>query len=96
MTIWDDRILELIRDNGPTPVGELSDHDSIRISHSSISRRCQKLAKNRLLNKIGNGVYAITEQGEAYLDEEYDAENDVFLTDSSVTEPTAEEGSIHE
>jgi len=99
MTIWDDRILEVIREKGPTPVGDLVDEDSIRISQSSVSRRCQKLADNVLLQPIGNGVYDITGQGEAYLEGTYDAENNVFLEENNVSAPSVgerSEGSIEE
>nr|WP_256392788.1 winged helix-turn-helix domain-containing protein [Natronoarchaeum rubrum] len=92
MTIWDDRILESVRKDGPKPVGELAEKDSVRISHSSVSRRCQKLAENGLLRPIGNGVYAITDEGEAYLEGEYDAENGVFLNGNGANNgPTASE-----
>ena len=80
MTIWDDRSLEVIRSEGAKPVGELADEDDLRISHSSVSRRCQTLAEHGLLAPLGNGVYTITDEGEAYLDEAYDAEDGVYLT----------------
>jgi len=72
MSIWDDRILEVIRDD-PDKVGKVSEllkHDHIKISQSQVSRRCQKLADHGLLRKIGDGVYVITERGEGYLDGE--------------------------
>lgn len=96
MTIWDDRILEIIREKGAKPVGDLAKADGLRISHSSVSRRCQKLADHGLLTPLGNGVYTITEEGEAYLDEEYDAENEVYLNgngNGSMNGPTASETS---
>ncbi|TYL37436.1 PhiH1 repressor [Natronococcus pandeyae] len=92
MTIWDDRILEIIRSEGPTPVGKLTECDGIRISQSPVSRRCQKLADHGLLIPIGNGVYDISDIGEAYLNEEYDAENEVYLNGSS-DGPTASQTS---
>lgn len=79
MCTLDERILEIIRKEGQTPVGEIVDRDEVLISQSSVSRRCQKLAENGLLLPIGNGVYDITDEGEAYLDEEYDAENGAYL-----------------
>lgn len=79
MTIWDDRILEIIRSEDAGRVGSIAERDGIRISQSSVSRRCKKLAENGLLTPLGNGVYTITEEGEAYLDEEYDAENGVYI-----------------
>ncbi|EMA18600.1 hypothetical protein C443_18929 [Haloarcula argentinensis DSM 12282] len=39
----------------------------------------KKLAEHGLLTHVGNGAYVITEEGEAYLDEEYDAEEGVYL-----------------
>jgi DNA-binding Lrp family transcriptional regulator len=92
MTIWDDRILEAIRKDGPLPVGDLVDCEGIRITQSSVSRRCQKLAENGLLQPIGNGVYDITEIGEAYLEEDYDAENGRFIDEQTGPDgPTASE-----
>ena len=79
MTIWDDRILETLRSEGPQPVGKLAEREDIRISQSSVSRRCSKMADHGLVVTFGNGVYDITETGEGYLDEEYDAENGVWM-----------------
>lgn len=70
MTLWDDRILEVIREDGsgrPTPI---SDHDYIHISASQVSKRMKKLANNGLLQPLGNGVYVITSEGQRYLDGE--------------------------
>ena len=91
MTIWDDRILETIRDEGPQPVGKLTEKEGVRISQPHVSRRCSKLAEHGLLRAIGNGVYGITEEGEGYLDEEYDAENGLWMSDVDESEPTAGE-----
>ena len=91
MTIWDDRILETLRSEGPKPVGEMADRGDIRISQSSVSRRCSKMADHHLVIALGNGVYAITEEGEGYLDEEYDAENGVWMGAGEHGEPTAGE-----
>jgi len=79
MTIWDDRIAETLRADGPMSVGKLASLDDIRVSKSTVSRRCNKLAENGLIVHIGNGVYGITEEGEGYLDGEYDAENGVWM-----------------
>jgi Mn-dependent DtxR family transcriptional regulator len=76
MVIWDDRIMELLRVNGPMSVGELADADEIRIVRSTVSGRCSRLAEEGYLNRYANGVYDITEKAEKYLDEEWDAEND--------------------
>jgi len=81
MTIWDDRILEHIRKEDGGRVGELQQKDNIRVSNTHVSRRCKKLAEHGLLRPLGNGVYVITDEGKAYLDGEYDAENHVYLDD---------------
>ena len=80
-SVWDDRILEAIADDedGIKSVGDLGDNDYIRVSKSQISERCKKLGENDLLRKVGHGVYMITEEGKAYLDEEYDAERGVYM-----------------
>lgn len=76
MTIWDDRILEFLRENGPSSVGELTDSEYIRVSQPHVSRRCKRLAEHGFLDTFANGVYAITERGEAYLDGDLDARKD--------------------
>jgi Mn-dependent DtxR family transcriptional regulator len=92
MTIWDDRILETLRNEGAMSVGKIAEREDIRVSHSSVSRRCSKLADHGLTIHLGNGVYDITEEGEGYLDEEYDAENGVWMRSSDENgAPTAGE-----
>ncbi|ELY82773.1 winged helix-turn-helix domain-containing protein [Natrinema altunense] len=92
MSIWDDRILEYLREHDGATVGELAKDDSIRVSNAHVSRRCKKLAENSLIRPIGNGAYIITDQGKGYLDGEYDAENHVFLDEfNSENGPTASE-----
>ena len=78
MTIWDDRILETIRkdEDQVGRVSELAEEDTIRISRSSVSRRCAKLKEHGLLRKIGDGVYILTERGERYLDGEINTYED--------------------
>ncbi len=74
MTIWDDRILEYIEEEESGSPAELKDSGYIRVSKSHISRRLRRLAEYGMLQHLGNGVYVITEQGEAYLNEELDAD----------------------
>jgi Mn-dependent DtxR family transcriptional regulator len=90
-SVWDDRILEYIneKDTQSASVGELTDSNAIHVSNAQVSRRCKKLAENGLLVDLGNGVYAITDEGKAYLREEYDAENGAYITDTGG--PTARE-----
>lgn len=74
MTLWDDRILEIIRNSESGNATALSNHKYIRVSRTQVGRRLRKLADHGLLKHLGNGVYIITEQGEQYLDGEIDAD----------------------
>lgn len=80
-SVWDDRILEIAEEDpdGMVSVGDLKNNDYIRVSQSQISRRCKKLADEGLLRKVGHGVYLLTDEGGAYLREEYDAEAGVYI-----------------
>ena len=93
MSVWDGRILELATqdDDGIVSVGDLDDNEYIRVTKSNISTRCSKLADHGLLRKVGHGVYAITAEGRAYLDGEYDADAEAYINDDEATEPTASE-----
>ena len=73
MTIWDDRIMEITREDGPTSASDLKNKKHIHISRSTITRRLNKLADHGLLTRLPNGVYALSKSGEKYLDGELDA-----------------------
>lgn len=67
----DDAILELIREHGnltPRAIEELGGPTS---HHAGI--RCRELVKYGLLHQISHGLYGMTDNGLAYLDEELDA-----------------------
>lgn len=89
MTIWDDRILEYVQENGGATVGELTDSDVIHVSNAHVSRRCRKLSDKRFMRPIGNGAYVITEIGEAYLEGKYDAESEAYINCNGNDGPTA-------
>ena len=74
MTLWDDRILEIIRNEESGNATDLSENKYIRVSRTQVGRRLRKLADHGLLKPLGNGVYIITEQGEQYLDGKIDAD----------------------
>ena len=76
MTIWDDRILELARDKDSVSPKKLDETGYIRVTRQQISRRLRKLADYGLLLHLGNGVYVITDRGEAYLNGELDTHED--------------------
>ena len=79
-SVWDDRILEWMAENeGSGTPKKLKESGLIRVSQTHIARRCKELAENGLLRHVGNGAYVITDEGEAYLDEEYDAEEGIYI-----------------
>jgi len=82
-SVWDDRILEWMRENDGTGTPkEVHDSGLVRVSRTQVGRRMKKLAEHGLLKHVGNGAYVITDEGEAYLDEEYDAEEQVYINES--------------
>lgn len=73
LTQPDERIMELLRDEGPLPVGQIGNHDRLHWNNEYIGRRTRLLADQGLVVNIGNGVYQITDDGEAYLEGDLDA-----------------------
>lgn len=72
MTLADERILERLSEvETDTPKG-MAESGDVRFSRQYIGQRCRKLADYGLTQPLGNGVYRITEEGEAYLDGELD------------------------
>jgi Mn-dependent DtxR family transcriptional regulator len=67
----------------------LKESGLIRVSQTHIARRCKELAENGLLRHVGNGAYVITDEGEAYLNEEYDAEEGVYINGNGPSEPSS-------
>lgn len=67
----DDRILEIFREHGNLTPAAVEKFGGPSSNHSS--RRCKQLAKFGLLERIVTGLYTITDDGVAYLDEELDA-----------------------
>ena len=67
----DDRILELIRDEGNLTPGAIEQLGGPVADHAS--RRAKKLSSHGLLEQVHRGLYRLTDDGRAYLDEELDA-----------------------
>ena len=77
----DDRILELFREKGNLNPSAVEKFDVSSANHAS--RRCSKLAEAGLLERMAPGLYTITEEGLAYLDERLDASTLPDPTDDS-------------
>lgn len=67
----DDRILELIQEKGNLNPAAIEQFDVTSANHAS--RRCSKLAEYGLLDRMAPGLYALTDEGLAYLNRELDA-----------------------
>jgi DeoR/GlpR family transcriptional regulator of sugar metabolism len=85
-SVWDDRILEIIAEEGPSSPKTILDTGLVHVSKAHISRRLSKMADHGLLHRLPNGVYALTDAGEAYLEGEYDAEAEEFIDESNADE----------
>lgn len=66
----DDRILELLREEGNLTPQAVEDFGGPVAGHAS--DRLPKLAEYGLVIRISRGLYRITDKGVAYLDEELD------------------------
>lgn len=75
MTAADDRVLEYLSEHETGSPAKMKREGPIRYSRQQINRRCKKLAENGLVRHLGNGVYIITDDGEAYLEGRLDTEN---------------------
>lgn len=76
MVLLDDRILELLEEEGFMTPSEIADDDRIPYSAQHVGDRCRKLAEHGLVENVGNGVYRITERGEQYLEGELNMAED--------------------
>jgi Mn-dependent DtxR family transcriptional regulator len=98
MTLVDDRVLEYIRENESGSPTQMKEEGPIHYSRQYVDKRCKKLTEEGLLRHLGNGVYVLTEQGEAYLDGKLDTENWIHLDDdggaatNGIDEPSETEG----
>ncbi|WP_283403826.1 phage repressor protein [Halorubrum sp. DM2] len=93
MALVDDRVLEYLRENGSGSPTEMKEEGPIRYSSQYIGRRCKKLKENGLVQHLGNGVYIITDDGEAYLDGRLDTQEWRYIDDdaSEVTASSSED-----
>lgn len=73
MTIADERILEFLCEEGPRQPKQIANDERMMFSDQYIGQRCRMLAPYGLIRNLGNGLYAITEAGQQYLDGTLDA-----------------------
>ncbi|SEN19010.1 hypothetical protein SAMN05216388_100216 [Halorientalis persicus] len=63
----DDRILEYLQEHKSGSPTQMAKHENIHFTRSYVHKRCKILADYGLIEDYGNGVYIITDEGEAYL-----------------------------
>lgn len=83
MTLVDDRILEYLRDNESGSPTEMKNEGPLHYTDAYIGRRCKKLAEEGLVRHLGNAVYLITDDGEAYLDGRLDTQEWRYLDEDT-------------
>ena len=76
MAPMDDPILEVLRDIGNLTPGAISREGRVPrvdVGSQHASNRCRVLWRRGMLVMVDSGLYALSEDGRAYLDEELDA-----------------------
>ena len=74
MTLVEDRVLVYLREHDSGTPTKMKREGPINYSRAYVDRRCKRLAEEGLINHFGNGVYVITDDGEAYLDGRLDTQ----------------------
>jgi repressor of nif and glnA expression len=83
MSLVDDRILEYVHEHESGSPKEIMEEGKVRYSRQHIARRCRKLEEEGLLRQLGNAVYVITEDGEAYLEGRLDTQDWTCVDESN-------------
>lgn len=86
----DDRIMELLADEGAGTPKSLA--DSIGHNNDYVGVRCRELAAYGLLRRPSRGLYLLSEDGEAYLEGDLDAADLEADEDATEHQPDGEAG----
>ena len=68
--LLDERILELLDVGGPIRPSRVAMDDRVPWKPRHVAERCRCLAAQGLARHVGDDAYAITDDGERYLDEQ--------------------------
>ena len=83
MSAADDRILEYLSEHESGSPTKMKNEGPIRYSRVQVHRRCKKLAQKGLIKDLGNGIYLITADGEAYLEGRLDTEDWCYIDEDA-------------
>lgn len=72
MQAADDRILEYLDSKGDGTPTSIIDDGGFDYHRKTVGRRLRLLSKAGLVERVGRGIYRITEDGERYLEGELD------------------------
>lgn len=72
MQAADDRLLEFLDSNSASSISTIDESEKISYHYNTIGRRLRRLAEAGLVEKIGQGVYRISEKGIGYLEGQED------------------------
>ncbi|ELZ43369.1 phage PhiH1 repressor protein [Halorubrum coriense DSM 10284] len=88
MALVDDRVLEYLSEHESGSPAEMKREGPINYSRQYIDKRCKRLTEEGLTKHFGNGIYVITDDGEAYLDGRLDTQEWRYI-DHDADEVTA-------
>lgn len=74
--IADERILESLRDDGPSSPSVMAGTRGIRGSEEEIRGRCERLEREGLIIRAEGEDFVITDIGESYLEGDYDLQEE--------------------
>ena len=83
MTLVDDRVLEYLSEHESGSPVEMKREGPINYSRQYIDKRCKRLTDEGLVKHFGNGIYVITDDGEAYLDGRLDTQEWRYLDENT-------------
>ena len=85
MTLVDDRVLEYLSEHESGSPAEMKREGPINYSRQYIDKRCKRLDEEGLVKHFGNGIYVITDDGEAYLEGRLDTQEWRYLDEADET-----------
>lgn len=65
-------VLEYLSEEGLSSPSEIADDGRVSFERTYINKRLKALEKRSLVRNMGNGMYQLTEKGDAWLAGEYD------------------------